>query len=89
MTEDPAELISWLGKKTEKKSITDPVKHPAHYTTHPSGVECIQIAEYMNFCLGNAMKYIWRAGLKGDAIQDLEKAKWYLEREIARLKPKE
>ena len=69
--------------------VYDLVKHPAHYTTHPSGVECIQIAEYMNFCLGNAMKYIWRAGLKGDAIQDLEKAKWYLEREIARLKPKE
>lgn len=67
----------------------DLVKHPAHYTTHPSGVECIQITEYMNFCLGNAMKYIWRAGLKGDAVQDLEKAKWYLEREIMRLKPKE
>lgn len=67
----------------------DLVKRPAHYTTHPSGIECIQITEYMNFCLGNAMKYIWRAGLKGDAIQDLEKAKWYLEREIERLKPKE
>lgn len=62
----------------------DPVNHPAHYTGHPSGVECIRITEHMNFCLGNALKYIWRAGLKGDAIEDLEKARWYLDREIAR-----
>jgi len=60
----------------------DPVNHPKHYTGHPSGIECIQIAEHMGFCLGNAMKYIWRADLKNDAIEDLEKAKWYLEREI-------
>jgi hypothetical protein len=37
----------------------------------------------MNFCLGNAMKYIWRAGLKQDAVEDLKKAVWYIEREIA------
>ena len=59
--------------------------NPNHYRTHPSGIEAIQITEHMNFCLGNAMKYIWRAGLKGDAIEDLQKAAWYLEREIARL----
>lgn len=64
----------------------DPVNHPAHYTGHPSGVECIQITEHMNFCRGNAVKYIWRAGEKGNEIQDLEKAVWYLQREIARLK---
>ena len=63
----------------------DPVNHPAHYTKHPSGIECIQITEHMNFCLGSAMKYIWRAGLKGDARQDLEKAKWYLDRELERI----
>lgn len=63
----------------------DPVNHPDHYTKHPSGIECIQITEHMNFCLGSAMKYIWRAGLKGDARQDLEKAKWYLDREIDRI----
>lgn len=63
-----------------------PVDHPAHYTAHPSGVECIQITEHMNFCLGNAMKYLWRAGLKSpDAIEDLRKAVWYIEREIRRL----
>lgn len=61
------------------------VNHPPHYLQHPSGVECIQITEHMNFCLGNAIKYIWRAGLKADnPIQDLEKAVWYLKREIAR-----
>lgn len=66
--------------------MNDPVNHPEHYTSHPSGVECIQVTEHMNFCLGNAVKYIWRAGSKGDTIQDLEKARWYLDREIARLK---
>lgn len=61
----------------------DPVEHPAHYTQHPSGVECVQITEHMNFCLGNALKYIWRAGLKGSAVEDLKKAIFYIEREIA------
>lgn len=62
-----------------------PVDHPDHYTSHPSGVEAIEITEYMSFCLGNAMKYIWRAGQKNDQIEDLEKAIWYLNREIDRL----
>lgn len=64
----------------------DPVNHPDHYTSHPSGVECIQITEHMGFCLGNAVKYIWRASLKGNAITDLEKARWYISREIERQK---
>lgn len=64
--------------------MSDPVNHPTHYTTHPSGVECIAITEHMGFCLGNAMKYIWRADLKSNAVEDLKKALWYLEREIAR-----
>ncbi|MBM4508881.1 DUF3310 domain-containing protein [Prescottella equi] len=64
---------------------TDPVNHPGHYTSHPSGVECIQVTEHMSFCLGNAVKYIWRADLKGNAIEDLQKARWYVDREIARL----
>jgi hypothetical protein len=62
----------------------DPVSHPAHYTTHPSGVECVQITEHFGFCVGNAIKYLWRAGLKGDAIEDLRKAAWYIDREIKR-----
>ena len=62
--------------------VNDSVNHPLHYTDHPSGIECIQITEHMGFCLGNAIKYIWRADLKNDAIEDLEKAKWYIEREL-------
>lgn len=71
----------------------DLINHPPHYTQHPSGVECIVITEHFNFCLGNAIKYIWRAGLKqGPALQsdqaalvDLKKGRWYLDREIKRL----
>lgn len=63
----------------------DNVNHPPHYKSHPSGVECIQITEHLNFCLGNAVKYIWRAGLKKDAVEDLKKAVWYINREIQRL----
>lgn len=67
--------------------MTDPVNHPPHYTSHPSGVECIQVTEWMNFCIGNAVKYLWRADLKNDdAIEDLEKARWYISREIDRRK---
>ena len=64
--------------------MQDPVNHPKHYTTHPSGIECIQITEHMGFNLGNALKYIWRCDLKQDAIEDLEKALWYVTREIER-----
>lgn len=67
----------------------DPVNHPTHYNSHESGIECIQITEHMNFNLGNAVKYIWRVGLKSeDPVTDLEKARWYIQREIDRIKPK-
>jgi hypothetical protein len=69
--------------------ITSEVNHPKHYNTHPSGIECIDVVEHMNFNLGNAVKYIWRADEKGNAIQDLEKAKWYVEREIKRRSERE
>ena len=64
----------------------DAVNHPKHYTSHPSGIECITVTEHMGFNLGNAVKYIWRADLKADAIEDLEKARWYIEREIQKRK---
>lgn len=64
--------------------MNDNVNHPSHYRSHPSGVECIQIAEHMGFNLGNALKYIWRADLKGNVIEDLQKAIWYIQREIDR-----
>jgi hypothetical protein len=63
----------------------DVVDHPLHYTAHPSGVECIVITEHMGFNLGNAVKYVWRADLKHeDALDDLRKAIWYIDREIKR-----
>lgn len=65
--------------------MSDRVNHPKHYTSHPSGVECIEITEHMGFCIGNAIKYLWRASLKGEQIEDLRKARWYIDREIARL----
>jgi hypothetical protein len=63
----------------------DPVNHPRHYLNHPSGVECIQITRHMGFNLGNAIKYIWRADLK-NGLEDLEKAAWYIQDEIAKRK---
>lgn len=65
-------------------SKSDDVNHPEHYTSHPSGVQCIQITEWMGFNLGNAVKYIWRSDLKDNDIQDLQKAIWYLNRELKR-----
>lgn len=56
---------------------------PDHYKQHPSGIECIEITRHMGFCLGNVVKYIWRAGIKNpDTLTDLLKAKQYLEWEI-------
>lgn len=65
---------------------SDPVYNPSHYTSHPSGIECIEATEHMNFRLGNAIKYIWRAGLKDEnALENLKKAQFYIQREINRL----
>lgn len=70
----------------DKAKAHDPVNHPSHYTSHPSGVEAIQICEHHDFCVGNAMKYLWRCGLKGDSpakfTEDLKKARWYITRKI-------
>ena len=71
------------------------VEHPHYYNCHPSGIECIEIARHMDFNLGNVLKYIWRDGKKrsetnpdelSNAIEDLEKAAWYLNDEIEMLK---
>lgn len=67
-----------------KARVADMVNHPKHYTSHPSGIECIQVTEHMDFCTGSAMKYLWRAGLKQDKVEDLKKAKWYIERLLER-----
>jgi len=60
------------------------VQHPEHYNMHPSGIECIDIIEHMNFNCGSAIKYIWRADHKENAVQDLKKARFLIDREIAR-----
>lgn len=75
------------------KNKNDQVNHPKHYTSDPSGIECIDITRHRNFNIGNAIKYLWRAGLKEDKdrklidkqVEDLNKAVWYLIDEIHRL----
>ena len=75
------------------KNKNDQVNHPKHYTSDPSGIECIDITRHRNFNIGNAIKYLWRAGLKKDKdrklidkqVEDLNKAVWYLVDEIHRL----
>ncbi|MEG2271494.1 MAG: DUF3310 domain-containing protein [Acinetobacter sp.] len=68
--------------------IDDEVNQPSHYTSHPSGIECIEITRHHDFAIGNAIKYLWRAGLKNsdNEIQDLEKAAWYIQDKIKQLK---
>ena len=86
-TDMPGGQIYCEGELIEESEKVDMVNKPPHYRQHPSGIECIEITEHMNFCLGNAIKYIWRADLKSDdPVQDLEKAVVYLKREIARIK---
>lgn len=71
----------------------DMVNHPAHYNSHPSGIECIEIVRHHNFNIGNAIKYLWRCGIKTEegmdiqdkSIEDLQKAIFYIQDEIKRL----
>ena len=64
--------------------MNDPINHPSHYTNGPkcqhcgNVIEAIDVTKHFGFCLGNAVKYIWRAGLKGSKDEDLKKALWYL-----------
>lgn len=89
------EGLARIYKATEVKSNNvDMVNHPPHYTSHPSGVECITITRHYCFSIGNAIKYLWRAGLKKDIsledkqkeIEDLEKSIWYINDRIKQLK---
>ena len=77
--------------------MEEAVNHPKHYNSHPSGIECIDIARHYCFSIGNAIKYLWRAGLKQEAdkdsvekeIEDLKKAIWYINDRIDQLKREE
>lgn len=90
--EDPANAKAgdWSG---ELVTTDDAVEHPKHYTSHPSGIEAIEITRHFLFSIGNAIKYLWRAGLKKDLslddidkeIEDLRKAKWYIDDRITQL----
>ena len=66
--------------------MNDAVNNPKHYTSHPSGLQCIELSRHLNFNRGNALKYIWRAELKENKSQDIEKAKWYLMDEFNNMK---
>ena len=75
--------------KDDWNEVPDPVNHPKHYRSHPSGIEAIQITEHENFCIGSVFKYLLRRKYKGKELQDLKKARWYLDKEIERLEGEE
>lgn len=75
------DLFDYADNGHPQPEVEDKVNHPKHYTSHPSGVECIQITQHMSFLMGNAMKYLWRADLK-NGVEDLQKAIWYLNKEL-------
>lgn len=82
-------VFDYLLAPTNPAESRDSINSPSHYTPHPSGVECIAVTEHMSFLRGNAVKYLWRAGQKGEGrareLEDLRKAVWYVQREIANL----
>lgn len=65
--------------RSQQGAAADMINNPPHYKDE-SGIECIEVTRYMQFCGGNCFKYLYRAGQKGDVIEDLEKARWYAER---------
>ena len=81
------EMISKTAKlfQEENEVKNDPVNSPSHYVERVPGIECIEVTQHFNFNLGNVIKYVWRSGSKGNAIEDLKKARKYLDFEIKRL----
>ena len=79
-----------------EKQNEEMVNHPKHYNSHPSGIECIEIVRHHDFNIGNAIKYLWRAGIKTEEgisnrdkqIEDLNKAIFYIKDEIKLLEKK-
>ena len=85
---DDHKVIEWA-------KPVDMVNHPPHYESGPQClgcgrvIQCIDIVEQLGFSLGNVVKYVWRCPSKGDTLGDLKKARWYLDREIARIEVEE
>lgn len=77
----------WIQKQAESKEEFHEVNKSKHYNLHPSGIECIEVIRHYNFNIGNAMKYLWRQGLKDNNpdIKDMKKAIYYIIDEIQRL----
>ena len=73
------------GPKDHQEVVAEDPINPSHYRRHPSGIECIEVTRHLNFNVGNAIKYIWRYQDKGDPVENLKKAQWYLDDEIRRL----
>ncbi len=80
---EPDKVCLELRQVVEPEPV-DLVNYPPHYLQSPSGVECIDVIEHLTYNLGAAIKYLWRVDYKGAPIQDLEKAEWYVHREIER-----
>lgn len=93
MKSNEERFVEYFSMAEDINNKLDMVNHPKHYTSDPSGVECIDITRHRNFNVGNAIKYLWRAGLKEDAskdilqkqVEDLQKAVFYINDEIKRL----
>lgn len=80
-------IIGEIEANNIQKEIDKDKINPSHYKAHPSGIECIEVTRHLNFNIGNAIKYLWRNGLKDNesSIDDLNKAMWYIKDEIKRL----
>lgn len=90
---DNPDYFKLIKEEKEEPVKKDNVNHPTWYTQHPSGIECIEITRHYCFSIGNAIKYLWRAGLKKELgledkqkeIEDLNKAIWYIKDRIKQL----
>jgi hypothetical protein len=80
LAEGPKDVAEAVSEAPPEDAI-----NPSHYRKHPSGIECIEVTRHMNFNVGNAIKYLWRYMDKGDPIENLQKAQWYIDDEIRRL----
>ena len=82
---EPSSWDDTLSAPSAPMSEPDMVNEPPHYRWLPMGIEAIDITELFDFNLGNALKYVLRSKHKGQEIEDLKKARWYIDREIKRM----